>query len=312
MTLPLAEAERELNREPDLIGIDFTSSPTKKKPIAVAIGRWEGPQLQVNELLSLTHLHEFEALLKLGFRKEAGLRDLSQPDVPYEPFPFVAAIDMPFGLSRKLVEGLKWPGAGRTDFRAWAELIAFYSALSRDEIRTIFKAWCDARPAGHKFAHRACDGPAGSSPSMKWVNPPVAYMLHAGAPLLASSGVHIPGMQRGDKNRVALEGYPGYLARQVLGRQSYKSDDPKKDTPDRRMARSELLCALEDGMLFGIRVNVRPYLRARLLEDGKADHLDALLCCLAAGWAQKRADLNYGLPKLIDPVEGWIVGVPPL
>jgi len=139
----------------------------------------------------------------------------------------------------------------------------------------------------------------------------VAYMLHAGAPLLMRAGVHIPGMQRGDPTRVALEAYPGYLARKVLNRASYKSDDPKKDTADRRMARSELLCALEEGMLFGIRVQVRPYLRAKLLDDVKADHLDAVLCCLVAGWSAKRADSNFGLPKLIDPVEGWIAGVTP-
>ena len=54
------------------------------------------------------------------------------------------------------------------------------------------------------------------------------------------------------------------------------------------------------------------YLRAKLLDDVKADHLDAVLCCLVAAWAAKRADSHYGLPKLIDPVEGWIAGVPPL
>ena len=66
----------------------------------------------------------------------------------------------------------------------WLPLMRHYQALSRAEIRATFKAFCDARPAGGKFAHRACDRPAGSSPSMKWVNPPVAYMLHAGVPLL--------------------------------------------------------------------------------------------------------------------------------
>jgi formimidoylglutamate deiminase len=30
---------------------------------------------------------------------------------------------------------------------------------------------------------------------MKWVNPPVAYMLHAGVPLLLDAGVHLPGVQ---------------------------------------------------------------------------------------------------------------------
>lgn len=290
-----------------LLGIDFSSSPTRKKPIAVAVGQWQGAALAVDDLLSLTTLAEFKTLLQEGpqafDKQERAVGPLAQQG-------FVAAIDMPFGLSRKLVEGLKWPGAGRTDFKAWSDLINHYAGLSREQIRATFKAWCDARPAGHKFAHRECDGPAGSSPSMKWVNPPVAYMLHAGAPLLMQAGVHIPGMQRGDKTRVALEAYPGYLARQVLNRASYKSDDPKKDTADRRMARSELLCAVEEGMLFGIRVAVRPYLRARLLDDVKADHLDAVLCCLVAAWAAKRADANFGLPKLIDPVEGWIAGVP--
>lgn len=276
----------------DLIGIDFTCAPSKRKPIALARGQWVDGGLLVGELHSLTQLNQLEDFLKVGFSR-----------------PFVSAIDMPLGLPRKLVDGLKWPGAGRADWHAWRDLIQFYSALKREQIRSIFKAWCDARPAGHKFAHRRCDKPAGSSPSMKWVNPPVAYMLHAGAPLLMNANVYIPGMQQGDPLRVVLEGYPGFLARKVLGRQSYKTDDDIKDSADRRMARSELLCALEEGMLFGIRLRVRPYLRARLLEDGKADHLDAVLCCLAAAWGHKRADLNYGLPPVIDPVEGWIVGV---
>jgi hypothetical protein len=41
-------------------------------------------------------------------------------------------------------------------------------------------------------------------------------MLHAGVPLLAA-GVHLPGLHEGDPQRVALEAYPGLLAREVLG-----------------------------------------------------------------------------------------------
>ncbi|WP_370262869.1 DUF429 domain-containing protein [Limnobacter sp.] len=299
---------------PRLFGIDFSSSPSKRKPIAVAVAQWNGAVLQVDELWSLPTLNEFLHLLNTGEPAHATGRSADQ--IHQLGLPFVAAIDMPFGLPRKLVDGLQWPGAGRTDFSAWCDLMQHYCAMSREQIRATFKAWCDARPAGHKFAHRACDGPAGSSPSMKWVNPPVAYMLHAGAPLLMRSGVHIPGMQKGDAARVALEAYPGYLARQILNRASYKSDDKNKDTPDRRQARTELLNAVEEGMLLGIRVQVRPYLRPKLLEDAKADHLDALLCCLLAAWAfkqrQLRQDMHYGMPARIDPVEGWIVGVPPL
>ena len=51
---------------------------------------------------------------------------------------------------------------------------------------------------------------------MKWVTPPVAYMLHAGLPLLLEAGVSLPGLCSGDEARVALEAYPGLLARSGL------------------------------------------------------------------------------------------------
>ncbi len=79
---------------------------------------------------------------------------------------------------------------------------------------------------------------------MKWVNPPVAYMLHAGVPLLIDAGVHLPGLHAGDTRRVALEGYPGLLAREVLGARSYKSDDAMRQDAPRRVARAQLLEAL--------------------------------------------------------------------
>ena len=131
--------------------------------------------------------------------------------------PWLGVFDLPFGLPRELVETLGWP----TDWRA---LMTHYASLSRDEVRAHFQAFCAARPVGGKFAHRATDGPAGSSPSMKWVNPPVAFMLHAGVPLLIEAGVHLPGLHAGDPSRIALEGYPGLLARELLGRRSYKND----------------------------------------------------------------------------------------
>lgn len=299
-SLPLSEVEQF-----DLLGIDFSSSPTRKKPVAVVHARWEGPVLKVQSALSLPTLPEFETLMRVGVQAQPGAAPQADSVQP-----FLAVIDMPFGLSRELVDGLNWPGARRSDHRTWVDLMTFYSKLSRADIRTTFKAWCDARPAGQKFAHRYCDKPAGSSPSMKWVNPPVAYMLHAGAPLLQKAGVFIPGMHRGDERRIALEGYPGYWARQILGRQSYKSDDTAKDTADRRMARSELLCALEEGMVLGIRMAFPRSVRGMMLEDPKADHLDAALCALVAGWCAKRADQRFGLPLRVDPVEGWIAGIP--
>jgi hypothetical protein len=221
--------------------------------------------------------------------------------------PWGGGFDLPFGLPRELVASLGWP----TD---WLACIGHYAGLSRDEIRTEFKAFCDGRPTGGKFAHRATDFPAGSSPSMKWVNPPVAFMLHAGVPLLIAAGVSLPGLHRGDPGRVALEAYPGLLARSVLGNTSYKSDDKARQTPDRLIARRTLIEALESGRApllqgAGLRLKLSHAQRDRLADDASGDCLDAVLCLLQAAWALQQhrgGHPCWGLPPF-DPLEGWIV-----
>ena len=270
---------------PLLIGCDFSSAPTRRKPIVLAMGSSAGGRVQLTRLAYLTTLNDFEGWL-------------------CEPRAWLGAFDFPFGLPRELVEQLGWPVA-------WPALIAHYAALSRAEIRQTFAAFCDARPAGGKFAHRATDRPAGSSPSMKWVNPPVAYMLHAGVPRLLAAGVHLPGLHDGDRSRVALEAYPGLLAREVLGNRSYKSDDRLKQTPERLIARKDLITALEMGQTrLGLRLKLTHAQRDTLVDDGSGDGLDAVLCLMQAAWAQTQHAQGapwYGLPALIDPVEGWIV-----
>jgi len=185
-----------------------------------------------------------------------------------------------------------------------------YIALSRAEIRDTFKTFCDARPVGGKFAHRATDTPAGSSPSMKWVNPPVAYMLHAGVPLLIEAGVTLPRLHTADPSRIALEAYPGLLARELIGNTSYKSDDKAKQTPERLIARKQLLQALEVGQTrLGLRLKLTHAQHDTLVDDASGDSLDAVLCMVQAAWAQSQheaGDAYYGLPAC-DPLEGWIV-----
>src|SRR4051812_18076618 len=180
-----------------------------------------------------------------------------------------------------------------------------YAGLAREHVVEAFAAFGDARPDGGKFAHRACDGPAGSSPSMKWVNPPVAFMLHAGVPALRAAGVTLPGLSAGDPGRVALEGYPGMVARSLIGRRSYKSDTRALQTPDRLIARKDLVDALEQGRWRGLRLKLTHAQRDELVAGAQGDRLDAALCLLLAGWADTRP--GYGMPADADPVEGWIV-----
>ena len=268
-----------------LIGCDFSSSPSKQKPIVLAVGTATNARVQLLKLEQIPSLDGFGIWLR-------------------QPQSWLGVFDLPFGLPRELVEHLQWP-------LTWPELIKHYAALSRDDIRATFAAFCDARPVGGKFAHRAADKPAGSSPSMKWVNPPVAFMLHAGVPRLLDAGVHVPGLNEGDKSRVALEGYPGLLAREVLGNRSYKSDDKAKQTPERLIARKDLITALELGQTrLGLRLKLTHAQRDVLTGDAKGDSLDAVLCLMQAAWAQTAHESGaplYGLPPDIDPLEGWII-----
>jgi hypothetical protein len=267
-----------------LIGCDFSSSPTQRKPIVVAVGHAKAGRVQLQSLLRFDTLASFFDWLKL-------------------PQAWVGGFDLPFGLPRELVETLGWP----TD---WLACMQHYTALSRAEIRATFKAFCDARPVGAKFAHRATDTPAGSSPSMKWVNPPVAYMLHAGVPLLIKAGVTLPRLHTADPSRTALEAYPGLLARELIGKTSYKSDDKAKQTAERLIARKQLLQVLEVGQTrLGLRLKLTHAQHDTLVDDASGDSLDAVLCMVQAAWAQTQhatGDVYYGLPAC-DPLEGWIV-----
>lgn len=280
-----------------LHGVDFSSAPTRRKPIVVATGQVDATRpdtVRLQDFTLLPTLDDFAVWLS-------------------HPGPWTAAFDLPFGLPRELVDAQGWPGHARDRApHPWARLIGHIAEQTRAELRTVFRAWCDARPPGHKFAHRDCDRVAGSSPSMKWVNPPVAWMLHAGTPRLLQSGAHLPGLHAGDPRRVALEAYPGHLARAVLGRRSYKSDTASMQTAERHAARADLLDALLAGEHpLGIRLAAEPALHRRMTEDGTADLLDAAICLLQAAWAWQRRESGWGLPAVVDPVEGWIAGIPP-
>ena len=284
-----------------LAGCDFSSSPSRRKPIVFATGSLERGRVQLSGLDAVDTL--------------AGYALWLQADRPW-----VCGFDFPFGLPRELIETLGWP-------LDWLACMRHYAGLSRPQIREAFAGFCQARPAGRKLAHRATDPGAGSSPSMKWVKPPVAYMLHAGVPPLIEAGVQVPGLLGAQQARaaaphrahlaprVALEAYPGLLARELLGpngqRRSYKSDERAKQTPERLIARKDLITALENGQTrLGLRIKLSHAQRDALIDDASGDRLDAVLCLVQAAWAWQQHGQGhpcYGLPAQIDPLEGWIV-----
>jgi hypothetical protein len=264
-----------------IYGIDFTCAPRKAKPITVACGYLTGEILKIGSIEKLESFAAFEAFLA-------------------RPGPWVGGFDFPFALPQELARDLGWP-------LEWKALVAHCGSLNRLELRSALNAYRATRPVGSRYAHRATDYPAGSSSPMKLVNPPVALMFHEGARRLAAAEVHIPALLPGNSHKIALEAYPGLLARKQLGiRDSYKSDTRREHTPARRAARGKIVRALKAGRPLGVRVRLAPRLEGEILRDGSGDLLDAVICATQAAWGWARRDSNYGFPAA-RAGEGWIV-----
>lgn len=274
-----------------MIGVDFTSAPRSSKPITVAVGtlhtRADGVTYRLDRVDGIECLEDFDAFL-------------------HAPGEWIGGFDLPFGQSRTLIEHQGWP----TD---WRRFVEFYCGQPREELRDVFRRWCAARPPGDKFAWRAADKPAGSSPAMRWTNPPVAWMMHAGIGRMLAAGLAFPAhgvAGRGSATgRVALEAYPAFTARQAC-RKSYKSDTRSAQTAERRANRGVILRALVAGTAGLVpRLELTATWRRKLIDDAAGDLLDAVICALQAAHASLQP--GYGFPADVDHLEGWIAGVPP-
>ena len=265
-----------------IYGVDFTCAPRKAKPITVASGILARSALRLEGIEKLASFEEFEAFLA-------------------RPGAWLGGFDFPFSLPRELVRDLGWPAE-------WPALVAHCSRMSRLELRAALDAYRAKRSPGSKYAHRATDLPAGSSSPMKLVNPPVALMFHEGAPRLAASDICLPGLRPNSSSRIALEAYPGLLARKQLGlRASYKSDTRSEHTPARRQARAQIVRALKAGRPLGIVLQLARNDERAMLGDGSGDLLDAVICAVQAAWGWRKRRENYGLPADAPAGEGWIL-----
>jgi hypothetical protein len=263
-----------------ILGVDFTSAPRRAKPIVVARGRLVAGAFRLDALERLEGWPAFERLLAA-------------------PGPWVGGFDFPFGLPRAAVRDLGWP-------LEWEALVAHCAAMGRGAFRLALDEYRATRPVGNKYPHRGTDLPAASHSPIKLVNPPVGLMFLEGAPRLAAAGVNVPGLRAGDPARIALEAYPGLVARAIT-LASYKSDEARKQTPARRTARAAIVRRLRrDGGPLGVRLDGASGLLAAIVDDGTGDSLDAALAALQAAWCWRRRARNFGLPAAIDPLEGWI------
>jgi len=262
-----------------VLGVDFTSTPKRRKPLTCLNCTFDGRLLSAGALEEWPDFSEFERALQ-------------------RPGPWIAGMDFPFGQSRKFIETIGWP-------ENWRGYVTHARSLGRSGFRDELNMYRRSRSAGDKEHRRQTDSAAGSISPQKLYRVPVGLMFFEGAPRLAESGVTIPHLIDGDPGRIVVEAYPGVLARQIIDRRSYKQDTKKKQTGAQRAARYDLLAGLREGALhdlYGIEIEARD----SLCEDPGGDHLDALLCAIQAAWAWQNRARGFGAPSSVDPLEGWI------
>lgn len=262
-----------------IIGVDFTSAPGRHKPITAAFCGLKNDRLQFQRLERLTDLAAFEALLA-------------------RPGPWVAGFDFPFGQPRRLIETIGWPAD-------WVGYVDHVATLGRKGFAAALTAYKADRPAGDRQHFRAADRACGAASPQTLHYTPVGLMFAEGAPRLRAAGVSLPGLAAGDPARVALEAYPGAAARRLIGKDSYKTDDRRKQSPAQAQARLRLLAALcspQGAAHYGLHVEAPE----TLADDPTGDALDALICAAQAAWAHRAGLTRPEGPAGADPLEGWI------
>ena len=270
-----------------VVGVDFTSAPSPRKPIVVAHGVWAEDSLTICSIDRLFDFAAFDALLAMSG-------------------PWIGAFDLPFGLPRELVVTLNWP-------IRWCDLVAHVESIGKGQFKDALNRIRESRPMGARYIPRSGDAAAGSSSPMKLVNPPVGLMFFEGAPRIARSGVSVIPCMPSDDSRVALEAYPGFLARQFT-KSSYKKDGPAGRSAARQSNREVIVDGLSraSAATAGLTVALPGALRQMCVDDGSGDALDAVLCAVQAAMALRAhlsGDRCYGIPKNADPIEGWIATV---
>ena len=266
---------------PRLLGVDFTSAPSRKKPITVAHGRLQGSVVRLEGMEELPTVEGFESLLR-------------------QASPWLGGFDFPFGLPRAFVESQQ---LGQDADTVIAEV--HRRCPQRMAFRALVDAWGQGRPAGQRLIHRVADqamaGISSTSPlQTRYV--PVGFMYYEGFSRLVKAHVTAPALRQGDPQRVALEAYPGLLAHELIGHRSYKNHEG----PDRLLARKDMVDALEQGRTrLQLRLKLTHAQRDALVDDASGDRLDAALCLVQAAWAATQP--RHGLPESVDPVEGWIL-----
>lgn len=265
-----------------IFGIDFTSAPKKSKPIVCCAAILKKRTLTIEELETWNSFQPFDAFLN-------------------SPGPWQTGFDLPFGQPAALIQQLGWP-------TTWSEYVKIVSTMTKQEFVAALEDFSRSQPAGQKHLFRETDRIASACSPMMIYGVPVAKMFYEAAPRLLNSAIRITPCRANGDTRSAVETYPALVARQIVGRRSYKSSTAKADSVEKRQARSEIadgLTSSEIQATYGVSVQLPPNEQKQCTEDFTGDKIDSVLCCLQAAWSHLTR--NSGVPSSVNTEEGWIV-----
>lgn len=266
-----------------IFGLDFTSAPGPKKPITCAVCEIEDGRLSVISFVDINDFEGFE-----NFCESKGT--------------WVAGMDFPFGMPRRLIDHLQYP-------RTWERYVAAFASMSRRDFVALLSRYKEKQPKGGKEHRRITDVQAGALSPMKLYGVPVGKMFFEGAPRLVRSGASVLPFVKRSEERIIVEAYPGLLARKAIGRQPYKTDDRRKQSEERTAARRSIINWLKERCagIYGMSVEFKDGTVDVAVRDPSGDKLDSILCAIQAAWAFSKRNDRYGIPRDVDLVEGWIV-----
>lgn len=267
-----------------IYGVDFTSAPCRRKPIVVACAALRGNTIIVEQLRHFTTRDAWADWLR-------------------HPGTWIMGCDFPFGLPRRFIASVGWP-------ETWEDCVQHIAALPKSRFESTIAAFRDAQKPGKKHPLRLSDQYAGACSPLMVFGTPVAKMFYVGAPCLAQAPISIAPCRPQPVQRVALEVYPGIVARTLLGKAPYKGNSKHQSEAERRQNRVLLLEAVENHAYhsaYGHCLQTSPAIQERMVEDSSGDSLDAVLCLLPTAWASRHKADNYGIPEDADPLEGWLV-----
>lgn len=296
-----------------IYGIDFSSSPSaidsmaiNAKWIYLATCKLDGNCLTVKSLTKMNGEKADDYTNLVELLNLAG--------------PWVAGIDVPFGMPVECIEYFKWLLAEDTE-QIWAQYVDRVRKMkTRKDFKKLIESWrhpSKVNDSGEKERvrkYRLIDNLMNSQSPMNCIRPAVGSMFFNASDILRNlpASIH-PVRLKSEENRHIVEAYP----RMVVDRLSLSSK-MYKDADDLEDVRRQILACLFDESKgssiqdwYGLSVAMEDNTAAECVADKAGDMIDSVLCAVQAAWASRQE--RFGIPRFnsnalnsVIALEGWV------